>query len=225
MPVTVYGTAVFDLDGTLLDSLPDIMRVGNGLLAQRGLAPRSRGQYRAAVGMGIEELYRVLLGSDGTAELIAHLASEASSAHERVIESTAVPYPGIPELLGMLSHLGVRMGVLSNKPHGAVIGSVARFFPGTRFAAVRGAFPGRQVKPGAETVLSMLEEMGAEPAETLMIGDGEADMLVAGAAGMVSVGCTWGFTSEERLKELGARHLARRPEDIGKIVRSGMLSP
>lgn len=221
LPLNSFRAVVFDLDGTLLDSMPDIMRVGNGLLRRHGLSPRSREDFRAAVGMGLEELYRVLLGRDGTAELVAALASEALDAHARVEESTAAPYPGIPEVLEALSRLGVGMAVLSNKPHPAVTGSVARFFPDIEFAAVRGALPGRPVKPGAETVLSILEDMGAEPAGTAMIGDGEADMLLAAATGMVPVGCTWGFTSAGRLRELGARHLADSPEDIGRIVRFG----
>jgi phosphoglycolate phosphatase len=221
LPVTFFGSVIFDLDGTLLDSMPDIMRVGNRLLLKNGLAQRSREEFRAAVGMGLEELYRRILGPMVPAGLVERMASEASEAHERVEESTAAPYRGVTEMLKELSESGVRMGVLSNKPHRAVTGSLERFFPKTCFAAVRGALPGRPVKPGGETALAMLVEMGAKPGETAMVGDGEPDMLVARAAGMVPVGCTWGFTSAERLRELGARHLADCPDEIWRIIRSG----
>lgn len=221
MPVTFFGSVVFDLDGTLLDSMPDIMRVGNGLLEGNGLAPRSREDFRAAVGMGLEELYRRILGSGAPAELVRRMASDARAAHECVKESTAEPYAGIPELLRELSESGVRMGVLSNKPHRAVTGSLERFFPETRFAAVRGALPDKPVKPGGETALAMLLEMGAKPGETAMVGDGEPDMQVALAAGMVPVGCTWGFSPAHRLRELGALYLADDPEELGRILRSG----
>ncbi len=221
MPVTFFGSVIFDLDGTLLDSMPDIMRVGNELMRRNGLAPRSRDDFRAAVGMGLEELYRRILGPDAPARLVERMASEAGEAHEKVAESTAAPYPGIPGLLLQLAECGVRMGVLSNKPHGAVTGSLERFFPGTRFEAVRGALPGRPVKPGRETVLAMLAGMGVKPGDTAMVGDGEPDMRVAVAARMIPVGCTWGFTPAFRLKELGARYLADDPEELGRIIRTG----
>lgn len=221
MPVTFFGSVVFDLDGTLLDSMPDIMRVGNALLLKNGLVPRSREEYRAAVGMGLEELYRRILGPGAPAGLVDQMASDARDAHERVEVSTAAPYLGIPEMLSELSGCGVRMGVLSNKPHGAVTGSLERFFPETRFAAVRGALPDKPVKPGGQTALAMLLEMDAKPGETAMVGDGEPDMLVARAAGMVPVGCTWGFTTAQRLRELGARHLADGPDELVRIIRTG----
>jgi len=221
LPVTLFGSVIFDLDGTLLDSMPDIMRVGNALLRKNGLAPRSRDDFRAAVGMGLEELYRRILGPDAPARLVERMASEAGEAHEKVAESTAEPYPGILRLLRELAECGVRMGVLSNKPHRAVTGSLERFFPETRFEAVRGASPGKPVKPGGETVLAMLGEMGVRPGDTAMVGDGEPDMLVAGAARMIPVGCTWGFTPGVRLKELGARYLADDPEELGRIIRTG----
>lgn len=221
MPLTCFGSVIFDLDGTLLDSMPDIMRVGNALLCANGLAPRSREEFRAAVGMGLEELYRRILGPGAPAGLVRRMASDAREAHERVGESTAQPYAGIPELLSELSESGVRMGVLSNKPHAAVTGSLERYFPETRFASVRGAFPGRPVKPGGETALAMLLEMGAKPGETAMVGDGEPDMLVARAAGMIPVGCTWGFTSARMLRELGAVYLADDPGELGRIIRTG----
>lgn len=219
--MTRFGSLIFDLDGTLLDSMPDIMRVGNGLFLKYGLPRRSREEFRAAVGMGLEELYRIILGPCAQSELVEQMASEARDAHERVEESTAVPYAGIPEMLQMLSEHGVVMGVLSNKPHGAVTGSLERFFPETKFAAVRGAFPDKPVKPGGETALAMLVEMGAKAGETAMVGDGEADMLVARAARMIPVGCTWGFTPTQRLRELGAMYLANDPEELGRIIRSG----
>lgn len=225
MQVTFFGSVVFDLDGTLLDSMPDIMRVGNGLLIGRGLAPRSREDFRAAVGMGLEELYRRILGPGAPAELVSAMASEAREAHECAGESTAEPYAGIPELLRGLSERGVRMGVLSNKPHRAVTGSLERFFPETRFAVVRGALPEKPVKPGGETALAMLVEMGAKPGGTAMVGDGEPDMQVARAAGMIPVGCTWGFTPAHRLRELGALYLANDPDELGRILTSGKLSP
>ncbi len=221
MPVTRFGSVIFDLDGTLLDSLPDIIRVGNGLLLKNGYARRSREEFRAAVGMGLEELYRRILGPDAPAKLVGQMASDARDAHERVEESTAAPYAGIPEMLKGLSGFGVRMGVLSNKPHGAVTGSLERFFPETRFVAVRGALPDKPVKPGGETAIAMLLEMHAKPGETAMVGDGEPDMQVALAAGMIPVGCTWGFTSARRLRELGAVYLADDPGELGRIIRSG----
>jgi phosphoglycolate phosphatase len=216
----VFTAVIFDLDGTLLDTLDDIARVGNSILSRRGLRLRNREAFRAAVGMGIEELYRRLLGGDADPLLVADLAREAGMAHSRVEESIARPFPGIPGLLEKLAGEGIPMGVLSNKPREAVTGSLARFFPGVRFSAVRGAMPGRPVKPGAEAALQMMESMAASPGKTAMVGDGEPDMRTALAAGMVPVGCSWGFTPPERLLEMGAAYLARSPGELWNILVS-----
>lgn len=225
MPMNLLKALIFDLDGTLLDSMPDIMRVGNSLLSRRGLPARNREEFTAAVGMGLEQLYTKLLGGDAVNGLAQTMAEEARLVHERVRESTAAPYPGIVEMLEALSGQGLRLGVLSNKPHAAVTGSVERFFPGIAFTDVRGAFPERPVKPGSETALSMLRGMGVEPCETAMIGDGEPDMMVALAAGMVPVACAWGFTSRERLAGAGARFIADDPPELRRLISSLALSP
>ncbi len=218
MSLRTFTAAIFDLDGTLLDTLDDIARVGNSLLSRRGLPLRNREAFRAAVGMGIEELYRRLLGGDADPVLVAELAREASLAHSRVEESIARPFPGIPELLDRLAGKGIPLGVLSNKPQKAVTGSLARYFPGLRFAAARGALPGRPVKPGAEAAAEMMESIGTSPGKTAMIGDGEPDVRTALAAGMVPVGCSWGFTPPERLLALGAAYLAHSPEELENIL-------
>lgn len=219
MPLKRFRALIFDLDGTLLDSMPDIMRVGNSLLRRRGMPLRDRAAFMAAVGMGLEELYRRILGPDAPAELVEALAGEARQAHGRVWESTARPYPGIVELLTGLSRDGYRLGVLSNKPHEAVTGSVERFFHDVRFDDVRGELHGRPTKPGGAVAVSMLLGMGVEPGEAAMIGDGEPDMQVAIETGMEPVACAWGFTPRKRLAASGARHMARDPRELEKILR------
>jgi len=217
-PPGSFAGAVFDLDGTLLDTLDDITRVGNSILSRRGFPVRDRETFRAATGMGIEALYRKLLGDDSDPALVADMAREAALAYSRVEESIARPFPGVPELLSRLESEGIPMAVLSNKPQEAVTALLAVLLPGVRFHAAIGAAPGRTVKPCGEAAVKLMGSMGVVPEKTAMVGDGEPDMKTALAAGMVPVGCSWGFTPPGRLLEMGAVYLVHSLKELEDIL-------
>ena len=224
-PLTAYRAVVFDLDGTLLDTMPDIIKVGNELLSEHGIPGKTRDDYAAAVGMGLETLYAKLLGGQVGENLLARLVNRASEAFNRMDDFLAAPYPGIKELLEMLSSRGIPMAILSNKPQRAAEICTKHFFPDVPFLQIVGSQPGKPVKPEKSSAEAIMKAMGVSPGETLMAGDGEPDMLVAENAGMIPVACAWGFTPGIRLMELGARFLARKPMDIWTLVNSGALQP
>lgn len=221
-PLHRFRGVVFDLDGTLLDSMPDIMRVGNSLLSQHGLAAKSREEYGAAVGMGMETLYARLTGDSGNPSLVEELVRKASLSFERTDEYIGAPYPGIMEMLDSLAKEGAIMGILSNKPQRAVEFCVELYFPDVPFVSVVGAEPGKPVKPLGPGAELLMETMGVGPETTLMVGDGEPDVLVALRTGMFPVACSWGFTPVEMLVSAGARFVAGSPDGVVDLFRSGV---
>lgn len=205
---------LFDLDGTLLDTLEDISSAMNHALGTRGLPPHGPEDYRQFIGEGVRRLVqRAVAASGGDAGLEAEVFTEYRRRYaERLVETTR-PYPGIPELLEALRGRGVPVGVLSNKPDDATRALVGRFFPG-RVEVARGERPGTPPKPDPASALEVARELGAEAAECLFVGDTKVDMQTARRAGMRPVGVLWGFRGRDELEAHGAEVIVARPEEI-----------
>ncbi|MBQ6174601.1 MAG: HAD family hydrolase [Clostridia bacterium] len=204
--------ALFDLDGTLTDTLTDISGAMNRALRLHGLPEWPREAYRMLVGNGARVLAsRCVRERQDLAEAVLKDYQEWYGRHSLVATQ---PYPGIAELLRGLADRGIALCVLSNKPDADTKRVVGHFFPETAFACVRGQRPGVPVKPDPTAALAIAAELGFEPGEFLYVGDSGVDMTCANAAGMRAVGACWGYRSAEELLENGAARLARTPADV-----------
>ena len=206
---------IFDLDGTLLDSLEDLADSMNAVLLRSGLPTHPLDAYRYFVGEGIEMLVQraVPEAERAPARLAAHVAAMRSEYDLRSAAKTR-PYPGVPELLDALEARGMPAAILSNKPHDATVEIVAQLLGKWRFRAVLGARPSVPKKPDPAGALEIAAGLGVPPGEILYLGDTATDMRTARAALMRAVGALWGFRTEDELREAGAEFLARDPGDL-----------
>lgn len=214
-----FNAVLFDLDGTLLDTIEDLADSTNAVLADMGLPVRPVSAYRYFVGDGVQNLIRrALPESRRSADTIAR-AVEAMGAHyERRWACKTRPYDGVPEMLDTLARRGLTLTVLSNKPDEFARLCVAHLLPLWRFAVVLGARTGVPVKPHPAAAIEVAERIGIPPGEFLYLGDTNTDMQTALAAGMYPVGAVWGFRTAEELREAGARELIERPMDLCALV-------
>ncbi len=212
--------ALFDLDGTLVDSLADIGAAMNHGLASQGLPPHPLSRYRHFVGEGVRQLVRKAAAPEAREDVHeAILASYRAYYDEHLFDSTR-PYPGVPEVLARLAGDGVRLGVLSNKADGYTRRLVERLFPGVPFGAVYGEREGVPRKPDPTAALGLAAELGVAPAECAFIGDTPVDMGTARAAGMYAVAVGWGFRDGPELRAHGARVLATTSEELLAALRA-----
>jgi phosphoglycolate phosphatase len=213
--MTFPRAIIFDLDGTLLDTLADLADSGNAALAALGLPTHPQDAYRYFVGLGIEELVqRMLPESRRDPETIKAAYGAMTTEYKRRWKDKTRPYPGIPELLESLRQRGLPVCVLSNKPQAYTDLTIAEFFPGWPFTQVRGARPEVPNKPHPAGALALATELGLAPGSVIFVGDSKTDMKTACGAGMMPVGVLWGFRDEAELSANGARHIISRPEDL-----------
>jgi phosphoglycolate phosphatase len=207
---------IFDLDGTLLDSLADIAESVNAVLAEHGLATHPLTAYRSFVGDGMTMLIRrvvpePLRDDDATvAALVKRLKEIYGSRSDRLTK----PYDGIAALLDALEEQGIAMAVLSNKPHELTVGLVGRLLGSWRLAPVYGERPPVPRKPDPSAALAIARELGLAPEDILYVGDTPTDLATARAAGMPAIAAAWGFRSEAELREAGATRVAHHPSDV-----------
>jgi phosphoglycolate phosphatase len=214
-----YQAVLFDLDGTLLDTLEDLADSTNAALAELGLPGHKLDAYRYFVGDGVENLVRRAMGGEAADE--SRLASGIELTRQQYANHWADksrPYPGIADLLNGLSRRGIAMAVFSNKPHEFTQLCVTRLLPDWRFAAVQGATPELPRKPDPQGALAIAARLGIAPADFLYLGDTNTDMQTAVAAGMFPVGAVWGFRTADELLASGAAALARMPIDVLQLV-------
>jgi phosphoglycolate phosphatase len=205
--------ALFDLDGTLLDSLHDIGAAMNHALAHHGLPVHPLSNYRRFVGEGARALtIRVVPG--GQEALHEAVLDTYRARYAQCMLDSTRPFPGIPELLSRLASEGVQLAVLSNKPDEATRRLVEALLPQVRFGAVYGERTGVPRKPDPTAALGMAAELGVGPEDCAFIGDTAVDMDTARASGMYSVGVTWGFRDVEELQSHGARVIAHTAEEL-----------
>ena len=212
----MYKAVLFDLDGTLTNTLTDIAEAMNRALRMYDLPPWPVEDYRYLVGNGAKVLaQRCVLDRRELAQSVQE-AYQAWYETHNLVETR--PYDGVPEMLMALAERGLKLAVFSNKPDADTKRVVQHFFPDVPFAAVRGQVEGVPVKPDPSGALMIAREMGVRPDEFLYLGDTDVDMQCAIAAGMHPVGALWGFRTEEELRRSGAEHLAAKPDDLQKIT-------
>lgn len=208
---------LFDLDGTLVDSLTDIGRSMNAALERVGYPAHPIEKYKTMVGDGVGVLScRVL--PEGTDHKIVHQCEDFMREEYslRWNNSTKL-YPGISDLLDSLTQKRVPMGILSNKPHDFTLLNVRQFLPRWKFKVVMGIEKGRKKKPDPEGALSASRILGVSCMRILYLGDTDTDMKTARAAGMIPAGVLWGFRDSHELRAHGALRLFANPRPIAAV--------
>jgi phosphoglycolate phosphatase len=223
MPGTMqhhHRLVIFDLDGTLVNSLGDLADAMNAVLASLGYPEHPHEPYRRFVGDGIVMLVRRALPSEAAVDdnLVETSVALMRAEYARRQTDTTRPYPGIPELLAELAKRNRLTAVLSNKPDGPTRELVTALLAPHRFDAVLGARPEAPLKPDPTTALGLADALGVEPKRTVFVGDTSIDMTTARAAGMTAVGVTWGFRDAEELRAAGSHHIIGRPADLLEVL-------
>lgn len=223
---------IFDLDGTLLNTLTDLAAAGNYVLESHGYAPYSEEAYKLMVGNGIPNLVRRMLAGTNAytppeeeakafeqlpKEIFEQLLSEFMAYYQAHSEDQTAPYPGIKDMLSNLRQAGVKMAVVSNKADEPVKQLMLRYF-GPIFTSTVGARPGRKIKPDPESTLEAVAMLGLSKEEVLYVGDSNVDMITARNAGLRSCGVLWGFRGEEELKAAGADLLAEDASALERLI-------
>ena len=192
---------IFDLDGTLLNTIADLGNAANHTLAELGLPQHNLDEYRLMVGNGMRKLIERALPSDKAADdafVDSTLASFLSYYAEHIDLYTR-PYPGIPELISTLSAQGYRLAVASNKIQAGAEKLIAKFFADTDFVAVMGNSPKYPLKPDAALVEYIMDKAGTDRAHTIMVGDSGTDIQTARNAGIPVIAVSWGFRPRHEL--------------------------
>lgn len=206
---------IFDLDGTLVDSLADLVTSINTVLAREDLPLRERDEIRLMIGQGMANLVRRAIPESlhGTELETRMLAAANADYDRRCIEKTR-PYPGVQPLLEGLCARGIAVAVLSNKPDAFVLRILGALFPEGTFAEARGERTDFPKKPDPASALDITRRLGVEPASCAFVGDSGVDIATGRAAGMLSIGVTWGYRERAELEAAGAAVLVNRPEEI-----------
>lgn len=214
-----YPGIIFDLDGTLLDTIDDLADSMNQVLRDLGFPTHTVGAYKYFVGEGVETLIRRALPEDQLRpELLDQCLGALREEYSLRWENKTRPYPGIPELLDHLTGLGLKMAILSNKLDHFTRIMVARLLPRWRFEPVFGARPSVPKKPDPAGALEIAEALHLVPDHFIYLGDTGIDMKTASAAGMAPVGVLWGFRPADELRTQGARWLIEKPGDLVSIL-------
>lgn len=209
----MYKAIVFDLDGTLLDTLEDITSAVKFALENNGLPPRTRAEVRSFVGNGIVNLMRLAAGKHGADE--DKILSDFRAYYKAHCNDETKPYDGILSLLKTLKERGVKTAVLSNKADFATQMLVKEYFGELLDrAAGENEAAGIRRKPAPDALLAMMKELGVSQAETAYVGDSEVDIQTAKNAGVDCISVAWGFKDESFLKENGATTIAHSPSEL-----------
>jgi phosphoglycolate phosphatase len=214
-----FQAVIFDLDGTLLDTLDDIADSANSVLKQFGYPTHPVEDYRFFVGDGVEMLIRrVLPEGERTDDLVGRGVGRMREEYGRNWNVKTKPYAGVPSMLDALAARNVKLAVLSNKPDEFTRACVEGLLPAWRFDVVAGQGPDVPHKPDPGGALWVARKLGLPPERIVFLGDSGNDMRAAVSAGMYPAGALWGFRPREELEASGARALMDRPEDVVALI-------
>ena len=215
----MYKTVVFDLDGTLLNTIDDLADAGNRVCAARGWPQHTVEEYKYFVGNGIPKLVERFSPPEArTPDQLADTLAAFQADYGAHLRDKTAPYPGMPALLARLKAAGVQLAVFSNKADPLARQVVADYFDAALFDAVRGALPGVPTKPAPQGTLALMQAIGADPAATLYVGDSNVDVDTAHNAGLPCCGVLWGFRTRQELADAGAEHLAADAEELWNVI-------
>ncbi len=213
--------AIFDLDGTLLNTIEDLGQSANYALAECGYPIHNMASYPFLVGNGVKNLLLRAVPEDARNEMsIASVLKVFKAYYDEHNCDRTIPYTGLPELLEELVAMGVRVAVASNKYQAATEKIVRHYFPNIDFVAVNGQQEGVPVKPDPSIVFDILLKAGVMKDETVFIGDSGVDMETARRACVDSIGVTWGFRPEKELIETFAGNVVHSPAEILELIKN-----
>lgn len=210
---------IFDLDGTLINSLADIAEAVNRALDERGFPRHDPRVFPQFIGEGVHKLVERAVPPEALPAIdIPSMIADYQRHYAGTWRDKTRPYEGIPEVIGALRARGMRTAVLSNKPDHFTRLCCGHFFAEGSFDAVRGASDGVPRKPHPRAGIELAEELGVSPDDCVYVGDSGLDMEFAVNAGMFPLGVLWGFRGEAELREGGAGRLVARPADILSLL-------
>ena len=213
----MYSYVIFDLDGTLLNTIDDLADTGNHVCALHGWPAHPVEAYKRMVGNGIPKLVERFAPAGTDRDTLDQAYGEFMAWYGVHKEDKTAPYPGMEGAALRLKQAGVSIAVLSNKADEMAGPVVEHYYPGV-FPIVQGALPDLPTKPDPTLLYKLMERMGADPKATLFVGDSNVDIQTAKNGGLASCGVLWGFRSRQELEAEGADFLARTPEELTGLV-------
>lgn len=213
----MYKAVLFDMDGTVLDTLGDLADSMNYSLRHFGMPERDAREMKTFLGKGPAHFVNCSVPEGTTEELRRRVRDFYEEYYDEHCQIKTGPYPGISELMERLKGRGLKLAVISNKQEPAVRVLAQRHFPGLLELAV-GTGPSIPCKPDPSAVLSAMERMGVAAEDSVYVGDMDVDLNTARNAGIDCIGVAWGFMGREKLESLGARVVADTAEELGDII-------
>lgn len=211
---------IFDLDGTLTDTLESLIFSVNASLTEMGLPRIADDQCRMFVGNGARALMECALKAAGDSE--ASRIEEAMEVYGRIFGQNCtyhvVPYDGITSVLAAMKKRGMKLAVLSNKPHQQTVDVVTTVFGTDMFTCIQGQCDTLKRKPDPDGVYALLDAMKVEKSECMYVGDSEVDVRTGDNAGVKNISVAWGFRSKELLEQAGAKNIVEKPADLLQYV-------
>jgi len=215
---SVFSAVIWDLDGTLTDTIQDLAEAANAALRIHGLPTHATDKYRKMVGNGVRALLKMAVGEGASNEIKYAIMADYARLYDEGCLNFTRPYPGVVDVINTLRGRGVIQLVVTNKPQAQAEKIVAALFPEESFSVIVGQRDGVPTKPDPFGTLSALRGVGVTPDRTLFVGDSDVDMITAGNAGIKGAGVCWGFRGRDELAAAGADYLVENAAELLEIV-------
>lgn len=213
----MYKHVIFDLDGTLLNTIDDLADTGNHVCTLRGWPTHTVAEFKLMVGNGIPKLVERFAPQGTSQEVLDQAFQEFMDWYGVHKEDKTAPYAGMPEVTKALREAGVSIAVLSNKADVMAGPVVEHYYPGI-FPVVQGALPGLPTKPDPTLLHKLMDRLGATQEDTLFVGDSNVDIRTAKNGGLTGCGVLWGFRSREELEAAGADVIVSTPQELLDLI-------
>ena len=213
----MYKHVIFDLDGTLLNTIDDLADTGNHVCTLHGWPTHTVDAFKLMVGNGIPKLVERFAPQGTSQEMLDQAYQEFMDWYGVHKEDKTAPYAGMPEVAKALREAGVSIAVLSNKADVMAGPVVEHYYPGI-FPVVQGALPGLPTKPDPTLLHKLMERLGATREDTLFVGDSNVDIRTAKNGGLTGCGVLWGFRSREELEAAGADVIVSTPQELQDLI-------
>ncbi len=219
--MNINKAVIFDLDGTLLNTIGDIALACNHALNKYKLPTHSENEYKNFVGWGIKTLVTLAMPPNLTKDenFVKKILKEVSEYYSTHWNIKTKPYKDIPELLMQLNKYQIPIAILSNKPQKFTELTVKHYFPDIKFIAIEGEKNGI-LKPNPETLFPILNKISTPTNNIFFVGDSNMDIQTAIAGNLTPIGVAWGFRNKEELKKAGAKHIVNTPNELAKMLLS-----